>query len=161
MKPYRKYLYLLTFGAADSQSRHVYFGANLVYGAPQDSGQPINGCPTQAISPSDGFEIYGANHFFYDNGVHGHNGTIYFSTIGGLGMPIGPPASGIYISQSDPWDPSDTKKDIYNSNDGPGLGVATSRLMILTSMEILAMACIWIRSTRLYLAPAYVCTAME
>jgi len=48
----------------------------LVYGAPQDNGQYINGCSTAAILPSDSFEIYGTNHFFCDNGVYGQNGAI-------------------------------------------------------------------------------------
>jgi hypothetical protein len=100
----------------DSNSEYAYLGANIVYGAPQDTGQQINGCSTANISPSDGFEVYGTNHFFYDNGVYGQTGTIVNSTLGALGMLIGSPASGIYISQSDPWNPSDTEMEIWDNS---------------------------------------------
>ena len=66
-------------------------------------------------------EVYGNNQEFYDNGVYSQNGTIENSTIGGLGMLISGPdttVTSVYISESDPWDPSDTEKDINNNSYG-------------------------------------------
>lgn len=123
----------------NNSSNYAYAGGNIIQGDSwQTNGTPVNGCSTVALSPPDGIEVWGNNAEFFDNGIYSHHGTMR-SIPGGFGMLIAPSNSvaGVYISDTDPWNPNDTIKDIfYNSGGGIFVGPYASSYLTFQQVHI-------------------------
>ncbi len=114
----------------------AYIGATLMfqYGY-QLNGSTVNGCATESLSPADGIEVTSSNPNIFDIGSYSHTGALVGGTTGGVGMLIDPGTYGLYMAGPDPWDPSDTLKDMFNNSQG-GIYASPSDSSYLTFYQI-------------------------